>query len=60
MVDGGVASSALIRSILSGCLRQAVKWEMIRRNPLAAVEPPRADCGFFIPIRNPQSAIERS
>ncbi len=43
--DRSLAGStvALIRATLSGCLRHAAKLELIRRNPLAAIEPPRIE-----------------
>jgi integrase len=43
MVDGGAAPRSVLQCyrVLSGALRQAVRWQMIGVNPAAAVQPPR-------------------
>lgn len=37
------ATVNLVRAVLSGCFKQAVKLEMMRRNPLDLVDPPRIE-----------------
>jgi len=34
---------ALIHAVLTHCFRRALKWDLIRRNPMVAVDPPRIE-----------------
>lgn len=57
LTERGLAGStlSLVRAILGGCFNKAVKLEMMRRNPLGAVDPPRVERPEFEVITQEQA-----